>query len=41
MPGAPADLVIYVAGTGGMGVGAVEMEIRGGRILGSLPACRS
>lgn len=38
MPGAPADLVVY--GTEA-GPGAVEMEIRGGRIVGAAPVCNS
>lgn len=38
MPGAPADLVVY--GTEA-GPGAVEMEIRGGRIVGTAPVCNS
>ena len=38
MPGVPADLVVY--GTEA-GPGAVEMEIRGGRIVGAAPACNS
>lgn len=38
MPGAPANLVVY--GTEA-GPGAIEMEIRGGRIVGAAPVCNS
>lgn len=41
MPGAPADLVVYRGVAGDSMPGPVEMEIRGGEIVGSLPACRS
>lgn len=41
MPGVPADLVVHGAGISDAVPGPVEMEIRGGRIVGMPSGCNS